>query len=67
MANEKGLLDSSEHLYDNMNYVRSNGETLSDDLTTKLNILFERLCEGEEYEQEKKRFRGSTGNFVADK
>lgn len=49
------------------NYVRSNGEEIPPEISSKLFALFYNIYEGDDFAEEQKNFRSSRGNFFAEK
>lgn len=67
LAKDKNLLATSIDLQGYYNFVRSDGEQISKDLSTKILEMAMDIYRGDKYAEEKKIFRGSLGNFVAEK
>lgn len=67
MAKDKNVLAGGSELVMIDNFVRSNGDKISDELTAKIMGLAIDIYEGDRYDLEKTAYRGSLGNFFAEK
>lgn len=67
MAKDKNVLAGGSELVMIDNFVRSNGDKISDELTAKIMSLAVEIYEGDSYDEEKTAYRGSLGNFFAEK
>lgn len=65
MAKDKNLLATSIPTFEKFNFIRSNGEQISQDTDGKLSTIYFELLDG--YEEEKSNYNGSFGNFFAEK
>lgn len=67
MAKDKNVLNGGSKLVMIDNFVRSNGDKIPDELTAKIMGLAIEIYEGDRYDEEKTAYRGSLGNFFAEK
>lgn len=64
MANGKGFLSKSLNTF---KYIRSDGETLPADLAQKFYSIADELLDGDDLADERRSYKGSVGNFFAEK
>lgn len=67
MANSKKLLEIGDEVFERSEFIRSNGECVSKELTNRLNGLGFEIYSGDSYQEERENYRGSIGNFFAEK
>lgn len=67
LAKEKNLLSSSSSDYTSFNFIRSNGEEIPKNIANKLTSLYYKYIFEREYDEEKRKYKGSIGNFFTEK
>lgn len=65
MAKDKNLLSSNIPTYTHFNFIRSNGEQIPKTKADKMSALVFEIIEG--FEEEKRQYNGSLGNFFVKK
>ncbi|XP_031636095.1 spermine oxidase-like [Contarinia nasturtii] len=67
MAKDKNLLSSNVPRYDSIEFVRSNGEKVPQNITDKLGNLMDELLDRDDKREEKSDYQGSFGNYIAER
>lgn len=67
LAKDKNLLSSSSPDYTSFNFIRSNGERIPNNIGNELSELYSNIIYGDKYDVEKREYKGSLGNFFAEK
>lgn len=67
LASDKSLLERSVDVLGYYKIIRSDGQVIPSELSTKLVDLAMEIYGDEKYNQEKRMYHGSFGNFFADK
>lgn len=65
MAKDKNLLSPNIPTFTNFNFIRSNGEQIPKMKADKMSTLVMEIING--FEEEKRQYNGSLGNFFAEK
>lgn len=67
LAKDKNLLESNVPNYKTFNFIESDGTTIPSHISDKLTELAFEIIDGDRYEEDKKHYDGSLGNFFAEK
>lgn len=67
LAKDKNLFDSSERIYKIFNFIQSDGTQIPQHLSDKLCDLAFEIIDGRGNKGERNSYKGSLGNFVAEK
>lgn len=65
MAKDKNVLSSDIPRYGSFNFVRSNGEIIPDEISSKLVALSANILNRNDKRKEKQEYNGSLGNYFA--